>query len=129
MKPDSVKAEFLAAIKADRFDAATRKVFADWLEDHGEDDEAVIQREWTAENQRAAEQYLREYADECEITSGELIEAGHAYLDDGDCLGIGTMTPDVAMGSQEEFWGHFMVVTGRPVPAGKREDCFVHCAC
>ena len=128
-KVEKEKAVFLEAIKADRFDAATRKGFAAWLEDAGFDDEAVIQREWTAEKMRAAETYLAWYADECEIDIDELIRGAHEYLDNGDWLGIGVDTPDTATGGQEEFWGHFMVVTGRPVPEDRREDSFISCAC
>src|SRR5262249_51543453 len=38
------KKAFEDAILADRYDGDTRQVFADWLEENGYDDEAVIQR-------------------------------------------------------------------------------------
>ncbi len=55
---DEERQAFLDAIAADRYDQTTRLVFADWLNEHGLDDEAEVQRQWTPEKQRA-EDWLR----------------------------------------------------------------------
>jgi uncharacterized protein (TIGR02996 family) len=141
MRKKDEKAAFEKAIEEDPFDGTTRKVFADWLEEHGFDDEALLQREWTPKKMRAAEKWLKKFAAECSDEEDEnaeeeegcftlsyeaLIQAGHKYLDTGVCLWLGIDPPNEEM---EQFWQHFMVVTGRPVPSEKREDCFIRCAC
>src|SRR5438477_6621276 len=97
------KKAFEDAISADRYDGDTRKVFADWLEENGYDDEAVLQRSWTPEKQRA-EDWLLDYATECAMTYEELIEAAKNYLDTGDGYCLGDMTPDIVFSGAAEFW-------------------------
>lgn len=63
MNPNE-KSVFEKAIQEDRYDEATRRVFGDWLEEHGFDDEAKVQREWTREKQEA-EDWLRDFANKC----------------------------------------------------------------
>lgn len=148
MRSKAEKAAFEAAIAEDPYDGVTRKVFADWLEEHGFDDESVIQRDWTVAKHRAAEEWLAMFAGECgdsydvdedeeELEGGytvdteELIRAAHGYLNTGEWFCLGTMTPEIAMSDDdmELFWQHFMVVSGRPVPTEQRKDCFIACAC
>jgi uncharacterized protein (TIGR02996 family) len=132
-REEKEKAAFEEAIAENPYDEATRKVFADWLEDHGFDDEAVLQREWAPENMRAAEQWLKELADACsvgsELTVEDLIAAAHAYLDSGADLCLSVDTPRVMLNHPEQFWGVFMVLTGRPVPSEERSAKFITCAC
>jgi uncharacterized protein (TIGR02996 family) len=135
MRKKDEKAAFEKAIEEDPYDGTTHKVFADWLEEHGFDDEALLQREWTPEKMRAAEKWMKEYAAACsepdyyELTVEKLIDGAHRYLDTGAGLCIGIDTPDVVYDSSEDFWVHFMVLTGRPVPSEKRGEVFIHCAC
>ncbi|MBY0232847.1 MAG: hypothetical protein K2W96_26490 [Gemmataceae bacterium] len=135
---------FKAAIEKDRYDEATRRAFADWLEEHGHDDEAVIQREWTAAKQKEAEEWMADFVgklgdkdetdEDCRFLGPdheELIAAAHGYLDRDEEHGFGYMTPEVVYekGVMEAFWQHFQTLTGRPVPAGKAGHHFFRCAC
>jgi uncharacterized protein (TIGR02996 family) len=137
MRAKDEKAAFEEAIEENPYDGTTRKVFADWLEEHGFDDEAVIQREWTPEKMRAAEEWLEKFAAECawveweRLTTEKLLEAANAYLDAGEWLCLSYDTPEIALSNSgmDQFWQHFMVVTGRPVPSAKREARFIHCSC
>ena len=121
---DPEKRAFLAAIEADRYDWTTRKVFADWLEEHGEDDEAAIHRRWTPEKESEAEEYLSRFADECEMDYETLLE--QAKNEGG--LYLGSDTPDIAY-DLTDFWRHYEVVTDSVVPDAKRESFHVSCAC
>jgi uncharacterized protein (TIGR02996 family) len=126
------RAAFLAAIKADRYDQAARIAFADWLEEQGEDDDAAVQRAWTSEKQRA-EDWLTEFAEECEMSYAELICAANDYLDQGTEHVLGFMTPERVYREvyQEpgKFWTHFEVATGRGASAERRAGHFILCGC
>jgi uncharacterized protein (TIGR02996 family) len=119
---------FEAAIRADRYDGVTRKVFADWLEENGYDDEAVLQRAWTPQKQQA-EDWLEEYARQCEMTYEELIEAANNYLDKGQGVTLGFDTPDIVFEGSQEFWERFSLATGRNVSDDYHGAIFIRCAC
>ncbi len=148
---------FVAAIKKDPYDQTTRLVFADWLEEHGEDDESLFQRNWTPEYQRS-ENYLRGYAarinykeaygpylrDDDEISEAEkkagddyhtvvtyeqLLEGAAEYLEGAESsIYLNFDTPDFIYEERTEFWKHFMIVTGREVEIGQ-QGMFFRCAC
>jgi uncharacterized protein (TIGR02996 family) len=120
---------FLAALDRGRFDKTTRMVFADWLEEHGYDDEAVFQRSWTREWQEARDHLLLCAAD-CRITYDELLEAATAHLggkegDDEATLLLGH-DPDIVYDT-ETFWRAYQTVTGRET--GGDRGGFFSCAC
>jgi uncharacterized protein (TIGR02996 family) len=130
------KAAFEKAIAADRYDQATRRVFADWLEEHGLDDEAAVQRSWTPRKQQA-EDYLRDFAAELsafpdDVTYERLLEVAHGVLDgdpDAHVL-IGVDAPDRVWDEREKFWEEFEIVTGRKVDDDRRGEALpVSCAC
>lgn len=52
---------FEDVIKADRYDQVTRLVFADWLEEHGLDDEAAEQRRMASPDWVEAARWMEEY--------------------------------------------------------------------
>jgi uncharacterized protein (TIGR02996 family) len=122
------KKAFEDAIRADRYDGVTRKVFADWLEENGYDDEAVVQRSWTPEKQRA-EDWLREYGAECEMYYEELIEVANNFLDKGHGYTLSFDTPDIVFSGAEDFWDHFALATGRKDAEAHRGEVFFRCAC
>ena len=81
---DREKAErqaFLDAIKDDPYDQATRLVFSDWLEEHGLDDEARVQREWTRERYDVAWEFMGRF------TAEELSEAPFTDDESGEVFG------------------------------------------
>lgn len=71
----SERENFLEAIDSDPYDLALRKVFADWLDEFGNDadhDLAVVQREWTEEKTRA-DLAIKKVAAEAELTYEEVV--------------------------------------------------------
>ncbi len=67
---------FLEAIESDPYDLSLRKVFADWLDEFGDDadhDKAVEQREWTTEK-TVADLGIKKLAAELSITYEKVIE-------------------------------------------------------
>jgi uncharacterized protein (TIGR02996 family) len=127
-EPEALR--FLAVLDKDRFDKVTRTVFSDWLEEHGYDDEAVFQRNWTREWQEAWD-HLFLCAAECRIAYDELLNAATDYLegkegDYGATLFLGHLTPEI-MYDTETFWRAYRTVTGRDVSGDP--GSFVLCAC
>ncbi len=127
-EPEALR--FLTALDTDRYDKVTRMVFADWLEEHGYDDEAVFQRSWTRQWQEARD-HLVLCAAECRITYDELLEAATAHLEgeggeDEATLFLGIDIPGI-MDDTETFWRAYQTVTGRET--GGDRGGFFSCAC
>ena len=148
---------FLAAIAAAPEDEAPHRVFADWLDEHGEHEEAAYHRRWTVEVARAeawlaayaaelnelGAEAVADFAEECaedfgeefgesagyEFTMADLIRAAHAYLRTGETYCLPFDTPDRVWEDREAFWKNFEIATGTPVPDGQREATFFRCAC
>lgn len=122
MSDEPIKKLFEEAIEADPYDGVTRKIFADWLEEHGHDDEAVVQRSWTPEKQQA-EDWLTEYAQEHNLSYGDLIRAAHQLLDTGETSHVGVDMWNILFDPlrREELWARFALATGRG-PGGAVDD-------
>ncbi len=115
MTRDEQLAAFKKAIEDDKYDQTTRLVMADWLEEHGYDDEALVQRKWTREFQ-VAEDWLTSYGKEVDgLELAELIKAGHSFLDKSEPHRIMEYAPRRASRDLEEFWIYFATYTGRTV--------------
>jgi uncharacterized protein (TIGR02996 family) len=114
MSDEPDKNLFEEMIRADRYDRVTRLIFADWLEEHGHDDEAVVQRSWTIEKQ-LAEDWLTGYAQEHNLAYADLIRAAHHFLDTGETNYVGVEVANVLFdpSRREEFWRRFETATGR----------------
>ncbi len=136
---------FELAIKKDRYDQTTRLVFADWLEENGLDDEALIQRSWTREKQES-EDWLRDYAEDIrntnyyrgegyyesygrkEFSYEDLLAAARSHLETGEETAVlGLNGPD-SRDTMEEFWQHYAIVTGTAVQEGYGNTFFA-CDC
>lgn len=130
MTSEEVKAQFLKVIKEERLDSGpTRKIFSDWLEDVGLDDEAQIQRDWTTENHIAAEQVMRDFIEAAEgysyetisgetkgisfVDIDELLTKATEFLDTGESFTVAAFWPDDK--TLKEFWAAYVVLTGRPL--------------
>lgn len=131
---------FYEHLKDDPKDVTTRRVFADWLEEEGHDEEARLQREWSLERYEEAEAFMKDYAEMLSgeddsgggyrrITVGRVLEAAADRLAGGfDGIGLRFDTPDEVYSRAEEFWKHYAVLTGTYVEEG-RSDTFVSCGC
>jgi uncharacterized protein (TIGR02996 family) len=128
---------FLAALAANEDDVTTRLVYADWLDEHGEHEEADRQRKWPA-----AKQWLVAYAKrftpdpddedpiEMPITYETLIELGHQGVSEGwvSC-GNNESLCDALREDDRDFWTNWSIVTGVPVPDDTTGGMSYSCAC
>lgn len=131
---------FLDAIREDPADAATRYAYADWLDEHGFDDEAAFARRWTPERHAEAgawlERFINVYADKYDSeddgplprpTVGQLLDAARAYLKDGSktCFhsgqGFGFCDAMATDYERQLFWKHYSTYDGVPVDADVME--------
>jgi uncharacterized protein (TIGR02996 family) len=149
---DSERKAFLDAIEAFPLDPAPHWVYADWLDEHGEYDEATERRSLTKEKLESRA-WLVGFAKGCgmncvnygyygeekqwikdeekiwvEITYDDVIQAGHDYIDNQDYF--------VQFGSEEArdlmyenggevarlYWHHWSVVTGHPGPDRSEDE-------
>lgn len=131
---------FLAKLDENEDDEDTRKVYSDWLEEHGEDDEAKRQREWTA-----AKAWLKDFCrpeydhyEDHPVKYEELMSMAQEAYDDwasgveGDVgFGLGRREDmcDALRSQSVEFWKHWSIVTGKTVPAEVAEQAWYSCGC
>lgn len=144
MKADDERAAFLEAIAASPYDMSVRKIFADWLDEHDEPEEAAVQRGWTVEKQRAKE-WLEAFANEISegsfyekddpeydssrLSYDELMAAAAAFLDRGVGYCLPFDTPDCVWEKAGEFWENYRTLTGRGPGDAEEPPTFFHCAC
>jgi uncharacterized protein (TIGR02996 family) len=125
---------FLKALEENEDDTLTRLVYADWLDDRGEHEEADRQRKWPA-----AKAWLREF---CDVEGDDmdayyfgvntLIRQARSALEDGtlivDCGANMDMCEKLRQDCRE-FWHKVSIVTGLPLPEGYAENSRFGCAC
>ena len=125
---------FLKALEENEDDTPTRLVYADWLDDHGEYEEADRQRKWPA-----AKAWLREFCNELDDQADAyylgvktLIREARRALEDGslivDC-GANQEMCDRLRQDCREFWHKVAIVTGLPLPEGYADNSRFGCAC
>jgi uncharacterized protein (TIGR02996 family) len=121
-----VEQEFLLAISANPRDWYARKVYADWLNEQGRDDEAEYHRGWDDAKQDAVEfmtcfaaEVVTEFYDNVTnpVAVEEVMQAARDYLKDGTsvCLSGDGFRAEGAFSDddvREEFWRHFGVLEG-----------------
>lgn len=111
----SMQRAFLKALAADEDDDATRLVYADWLDDHGEHEEADRHRRWPA-----AKTWLVKFCESnARASYADLLEFGHkavqeaakerTYLDNEDLWHALEV-------HGQKFWMYWSIVTGVPLP-------------
>jgi len=140
---------FESVLRTNRYDWETRKVYSDWLEENGFDDEAAEQRLWTPDWQKSMD-WMTECAAKIRMPVEELINHGRDWVenhngvygadfvkhvirekdeetgeewDDG-----GNEARDIMSGLYPEFWRHFEIVTRTTVDDRKKESFFT-CSC
>lgn len=125
---------FLKALEENEDDIPIRLVYADWLDEHGEHEEADRQRKWPA-----AKAWLRQFcgvedddADGYMIGVKKLIREAGSALKDGslvvDC-GANEDMCDLLRQDCREFWQKVAIVTGLPLPEGYATHSRFGCSC
>src|SRR5438045_3487668 len=128
---------FLSALAENEDDTMTRLVYADWLEEQGEHEEADRQRQWPAAKKwliQFCEQHNRWpdhgiYPDDSgdddvwRISYQDIIRLGHQALEKPDREYIGfscgnneSMCNALRVNSAS-FWKQWSIITGIPLPA------------
>ena len=121
---------FLKLLEENEDDTATRLVYADWLDERGEYDEADRQRKWPAARQwllRLCEESTNPDTGHSPLTYEELIAFGQRVATDESCSAV--YLDDLAMegiirGHFQEFFQNWSVVTGIPLPAHLEKTSF-----
>jgi uncharacterized protein (TIGR02996 family) len=128
----SEREAFESALRVDPYDRVTRLVFADYLEENDQPEEADWQRAWTPRRQKG-EEYLRGFADRInagersrgwpgdppvpEVTFEEVVEAARAYVKDRDISVLGGQGYSAQTLLQDEdtarlFWEAYQAYSG-----------------
>ena len=143
---------FLKELEKNEDDTPLRLVYADWLEDHGEAEEAERQRMWPA-----AKQWLvKFYADAWEKEVGKIkadnpewepdpddwpgyldsyermMEAAKEAADEGfDSMGCGNSEwlCYALRENHDAFWKNFCIVSGCRLPDDMKEKGWFSCGC
>jgi uncharacterized protein (TIGR02996 family) len=124
------QAAFVAALTENEDDEGTRLIYADWLEEQGQYEEAQRQRQWTSAKawlMNVVEQCGR-FEDDGDNPYQKLCERARRLLDrhaaqGGDesisiSCGYNRMLMDVLNSHREAFWGNWSIVTGVVIPEG-----------
>ncbi|HEY7426993.1 MAG TPA: TIGR02996 domain-containing protein [Gemmataceae bacterium] len=133
---------FLKILDENEDDTTTRLVYADWLDEHGEHEEADRQRKWPAAKAWLV-QFCRDHnpppddedSEEWVISYAELIELGREAVEEADEEGLGfscgnNMTMcDALRDNSREFWKNWAIVTGIAVPPDIEDKSYFRCAC
>lgn len=134
---------FLAALAANEDDEITRAVYADWLDENGEHEEAERQRKWPAAKkwlvEFAAEHNRGEVDDEypdyeTDMSYPELMRKAAAAVREhptAPCISCGNNMDmcDALRAHKEEFWRNWSVVSGVPVSADTADVSSFSCGC
>ena len=133
---------FLKALESNEDDSTMRELYADWLYEKGEFEEAARHRSWD-EAKLWLVNFCREYSPEPEpddyevtrFTYKEIIRAGHEAIeddyDDGVFLSCGN-NQDIADALTDNcavFWEMWSTVTGVPLPSNIVGRTRFSCAC
>jgi uncharacterized protein (TIGR02996 family) len=136
---------FLQGITDDPRDLATRRAFADWLDEHDEPELADFHRKWTVEKYDEARKWLQEFADflnqegatvyegddrNPNLSVDDLLEAmqGRVQTREGGIF-LGFDTPDECWQAKGRMWECFELITGQKVTEDTKEEGFFRCAC
>jgi uncharacterized protein (TIGR02996 family) len=133
---------FLKALADNEDDTTTRLIYADWLEEQGEHEEADRQRQWPT-----AKEWLVRFCQnhnpppddqdpyEMVISYAELIELEREAIEEADDQDFGlscgnNMTMcDALRANRQEFWQNWSIVTGIPLPPDAETRIHFRCAC
>ncbi len=134
---------FLAALAADEDDVHTRLVYADWLEERGEHEEADRQRRWPQAKAwlvKFCEEnaYPAEYDWVHRMTYDRLLARAQEevlqYLQDPNhelsiACGNDEEMCDALRAHRNEFWQNAAIVLGVMLPAAVMDNSWFGCGC
>lgn len=128
----SLRDAFLKALTDNEDDTTTRLVYADWLDDQGEHEEADRQRKWPAAREWLV-RFGKENSGYEEVTYEGLIAFGRRVAieessSDRTYVHNESMWHALQANSQE-FWKNWSVVTGIPLPPSLEDKGFHYWAC
>lgn len=130
-KPFDHRKAFEIALQADPYDAVTHAVFADWLDEQGEESAAAWQRAWTKERQEG-EDWLRAFADRVNVTFRQAVCAGSHFINYGQAFvqygEDGAQDELLDEKALAEYWAAWSAYTGRD-PGGERRESPFACSC
>jgi uncharacterized protein (TIGR02996 family) len=132
---------FLKALADNEDDTTTRMVYADWLDENGEHEEADRQRKWPAAKAwlvRFCQVHNPDPGDDTEewvISYKDLLESGREALEQTDegevevVCGNNMSMSHALQRSCREFWKNWSIVTGIPLPPDIEDRSYFSCAC
>jgi uncharacterized protein (TIGR02996 family) len=128
----NLRDSFLKALADNEDDTSVRLIYADWLDDQGEHEEADRQRKWPA-----AKEWLVRFGKEAsgyEAVSYEgLIEFGRRVAKEESSSGRTYMDNetmwDALKAHGEEFWKNWSTVTGVPLELDLENNGFHYWRC
>lgn len=144
------QANFLKLLAQNEDDNVTRLIYADWLEENNQPEEASRMRKWAASKAWLMEftksinytKYARNSFGQYYDTNERELDDPHSYEDVLEAgkgiasgLGYSFRTDDGAdyfLEGEEntrEFFRHWSIVTGLPVPEEAIENPYVGCSC
>ena len=143
---------FLKALEKNEDDTMTRLVYADWLEERGEHEEADRQRKWPA----AKEWLVRFHREHCRdgdavpgfeepsdenswsylsISYPSLLKLAQKAVENAEegqiflYCGANESMMDALRANSHEFWMNWSIVTGFPLPPDAAEKSRYSCSC
>ena len=119
---------FIDHLRDHPLDRDTRNIYADWLSDHGMDDESQAQREWDR-RRHDAEEFLGYFAAACDMSLDELLQAADEAAN-GEEWGVTLPfdTPDIVYAENDRFWECYRIYRDAQVEA-RRQRPFISCSC
>ena len=128
----SLREAFLQALAANEDDTTSRLVFADWLDEQGEHEEADRQRKWPAAKEWLV-RLCKESSEYEEVLYEEVIDFGRQvareenpseriYFDNEDLW-------RALQACSQEFWTNWSILTGIPLPPGLETKGFHSWSC
>lgn len=111
---------FMKGIAENPSDVSLRRVFADWLDEHDEPEEAQIYREWDQER-CDAEKYVRDFCQRYGADYNGLL--ADVAAGDGYCFGDDDGPYEIR--NNEDLWKHIAVL----IQSEPNRDQSFRCAC
>lgn len=122
---------FWTMLRNDPKNDANRHVFADWCEEHGEDELAADLRWRSAKWLRDFAELWKPYEDPNVAYENLIIDAmeGHFSSHGRDMYGKGRINSEIGLDVMEQFWHHVRVMTGINIDENYRENFVWSCSC